>query len=348
MVLRPELSGPSMTALPRILPSGDTALTVEFGSSIDPDINRRVLALDRNVASEAVTGVTETVPTYRSLLVHYDPLQIGYAELSDKLLALAQRPVPPETGIRRWRVPVVYGGDDGIDLDDVARAHNISTSEVIAKHTGSEYRVAMIGFTPGFAYLSGLDPSIATPRRESPRTYTPPGTISIGHTRYSTTGEVALRNSSGKIQVDGHFSVNGLDLSTITSHMSPADAEQLGRLDAPPAGGVEGTPDQDALDHAADDAPADHGEDNGEPQRQRQRGGKAEEEIGRQHQHFADGEVEHPRRLVDQHEGDAGQRQQRARAEPRQHDLEQEQPIHHAALSPAIRRDRSPTSPEPR
>ena len=180
MVLRPELSGPSMTALPRILPSGDTALTVEFGSSIDPDINRRVLALDRNVASEAVTGVTETVPTYRSLLVHYDPLQIGYAELSDKLLALAQRPVPPETSIRRWRVPVVYGGDDGIDLDDVARAHNISTSEVIAKHTGSEYRVAMIGFTPGFAYLSGLDPSIATPRRESPRTYTPPGTISIG------------------------------------------------------------------------------------------------------------------------------------------------------------------------
>ncbi|TXJ09559.1 MAG: 5-oxoprolinase subunit PxpB [Afipia sp.] len=180
MVLRPELSGPSMTALPRILPSGDTALTVEFGSSIDPDINRRVLALDRNVAGEAVTGVTETVPTYRSLLVHYDPLQIGYAELSDKLLALAQRPVPPETGIRRWRVPVVYGGDDGIDLDDVARAHNISTSEVIAKHTGSEYRVAMIGFTPGFAYLSGLDPSIATPRRESPRTYTPPGTISIG------------------------------------------------------------------------------------------------------------------------------------------------------------------------
>ena len=180
MVLRPELSGPSMTALPRILPSGDTALTVEFGSSIDPDINRRVLALDRNVASEAVTGVTETVPTYRSLLVHYDPLQIGYAELSDKLLALAQRPVPPETGIRRWRIPVVYGGDDGIDLDDVARAHNISTSEVIAKHTGSEYRVAMIGFTPGFAYLSGLDPSIATPRRESPRTYTPPGTISIG------------------------------------------------------------------------------------------------------------------------------------------------------------------------
>ena len=169
-----------MTTPPRILPSGDTALTVEFGRSIDPAINRQVLNLDRNVAGEAIAGVLETVPTYRSLLVHYDPVQVGYTSLSEKLLALAQLPVPAETAIRRWRVPVVYGGDYGADLDDVARAHSISTSDVIAKHTGGDYRVAMIGFTPGFAYLSGLDPAIATPRRESPRTETPPGTISIG------------------------------------------------------------------------------------------------------------------------------------------------------------------------
>jgi KipI family sensor histidine kinase inhibitor len=169
-----------MTTPPRILPSGDTALTVEFGRSIDPAINRQVLNLDRNVAGEAIAGVLETVPTYRSLLVHYDPVQVGYTALSEKLLALAQLPVPAETAIRRWRVPVVYGGDYGADLDDVARAHSISTSDVIAKHTGGDYRVAMIGFTPGFAYLSGLDPAIATPRRESPRTETPPGTISIG------------------------------------------------------------------------------------------------------------------------------------------------------------------------
>ena len=169
-----------MTTPPRILPSGDTALTVEFGRSIDPAINRQVLNLDRNVATETIAGVLETVPTYRSLLVHYDPVQVGYTALSEKLLALAQLPVPAETAIRRWRVPVVYGGDYGADLDDVARAHSISTSDVIARHTGGDYRVAMIGFTPGFAYLSGLDPAIATPRRESPRTETPPGTISIG------------------------------------------------------------------------------------------------------------------------------------------------------------------------
>ncbi len=186
MALNPEISGPSMTAAapssvpPRILSSGDTALVVEFGRSIDPAISRKVLNLDRNVASEAIAGVLETVPTYRSLLVHYDPVRIGYGALSEKLLALAQREVPTEAAVRRWRVPVVYGGAYGVDLDDVARTHNISTADVIAKHSGSEYRVAMIGFTPGFAYLSGLDPSIATPRLESPRTETPPGTISIG------------------------------------------------------------------------------------------------------------------------------------------------------------------------
>ncbi len=165
---------------PRLLPSGDAAITVEFGRSIDPEVNRRVLALDRTMALEAVPGVTEAVPTYRSLLVHYDPVQIGFAELSEKILALAQRPVPAAAAARRWRVPVVYGGDYGIDLDDVARAHGLTTEEIVARHAGGDYRVAMIGFTPGFAYLSGLDPSIATPRRESPRTETPPGTISIG------------------------------------------------------------------------------------------------------------------------------------------------------------------------
>ncbi|MBN9583297.1 MAG: 5-oxoprolinase subunit PxpB [Afipia sp.] len=169
-----------MTAPPRILPSGDTALTVEFGRDIDPAVNRQVLNLDRNLTREAIPGVVETVPTYRSLLVHYDPVRIGYRALSDQVLALARLPVPAETAVRRWGVPVVYGGDYGIDLDDVARLHGLTTAEVIAKHTGNDYRVAMIGFTPGFAYLSGLDPAIVTPRRETPRTETPPGTISIG------------------------------------------------------------------------------------------------------------------------------------------------------------------------
>lgn len=164
----------------RILASGDTAVTVEFGKTIDQAANRRVLSLDRAVARASLPGVRETVPTYRSLLVHYDPVQIDYATISGKLLTLAQQPADAGNTIRRWRIPVVYGGAYGVDLDDVARAHSITTDEVIALHAGSKYTVAMIGFTPGFAYLSGLNPSLETPRRENPRTQTPSGTISIG------------------------------------------------------------------------------------------------------------------------------------------------------------------------
>src|ERR1700736_2390183 len=97
-------------SLPRILPSGDSAITVEFSRNVDDAANQRVLALDRTLARDSIAGVTETVPTYRSLLVHYDPLQIGFDALSEKLAALARLPVPPATKTRRWRIPVVYGG----------------------------------------------------------------------------------------------------------------------------------------------------------------------------------------------------------------------------------------------
>src|SRR6202167_6758037 len=91
---------------PRILPSGDAAVTVEFSRNIDDAANARVLALDRTLASEPVPGVTETVPTYRSLLVHYDPVLIGFEALSEKLAVLAQLPVPATAKDRRWRIPV--------------------------------------------------------------------------------------------------------------------------------------------------------------------------------------------------------------------------------------------------
>jgi KipI family sensor histidine kinase inhibitor len=165
---------------PRILPSGDSAITVEFSRNIDDTANQRVLALDRALASEPVAGVTETVPTYRSLLVHYDPVQIGFDALGEKLLALAEMPSQATATSRRWRVPVAYGGENGIDLEDAAKTLNITPEEVVARHAGGDYRVAMIGFTPGWSYLSGLDKSLHMPRRLSPRVFTPAGTISIG------------------------------------------------------------------------------------------------------------------------------------------------------------------------
>jgi KipI family sensor histidine kinase inhibitor len=179
---------------PRLLPSGDSAITVEFSRNIDDTANQRVLALDRAIASETVAGVTETVPTYRSLLVHYDPVQIGFEALGEKILALAERTVPPETSPRRWRIPVAYGGEHGIDLEDVAKTLKTTPDEIVARHVAGDYRVAMIGFTPGWSYLSGLEPFLHMPRRQNPRLLTPAGTISIGGVQ---TGVQCIAGPSG-------------------------------------------------------------------------------------------------------------------------------------------------------
>jgi 5-oxoprolinase (ATP-hydrolysing) subunit B len=179
---------------PRLLPSGDSAITVEFDRNIDDAANRRVLALDRAMTAEPVTGVTETVPTYRSLLVHYDPEQIDFDELGEKVLALAQRPVPATAKTRRWRIPVAYGGEHGIDLEDVAKTLNTTPDEIVARHVAGDYRVAMIGFTPGWSYLSGLTDTLHMPRRQNPRLLTPAGTVSIGGVQ---TGVQCLAGPSG-------------------------------------------------------------------------------------------------------------------------------------------------------
>jgi len=179
---------------PRILPSGDSAITVEFSRDIDDGANQRVLALDRTLANEPVPGVTETVPTYRSLLVHYDPLLVDFDTLREKLLALANLPVPPTIKTRRWRIPVVYGGEHGIDLEDVAKTLKTTPDDIVARHVRGDYRVAMIGFTPGWSYLSGLDNSLHMPRRQNPRLLTPAGTISIGGVQ---TGVQCLAGPSG-------------------------------------------------------------------------------------------------------------------------------------------------------
>jgi 5-oxoprolinase (ATP-hydrolysing) subunit B len=165
---------------PRLLPNGDSAITVEFSRNIDDEANRRVLALDRTMAGEPIAGVNETIPTYRSLLVHYDPTQIDFDTLGNKLLELAKRPSPASENVRHWRVPVAYGGEHGIDLDDVAKTFGTTADEIVARHIGGNYRVAMIGFSPGWSYLSGLQPSLHIPRRQTPRLVTPAGTISIG------------------------------------------------------------------------------------------------------------------------------------------------------------------------
>jgi KipI family sensor histidine kinase inhibitor len=179
---------------PRLLPSGDSAITVEFSRNIDDAANRRVLALDRAIVAAPLEGVTETVPTYRSLLVHYDPVRTSFEALGENILELAKLPVPATAKTRRWRIPVVYGGEHGVDLEDVAKALNTTPDDIVARHTAGDYRVAMIGFTPGWSYLSGLADSLQMPRRQNPRLLTPAGTVSIGGVQ---TGVQCLAGPSG-------------------------------------------------------------------------------------------------------------------------------------------------------
>ncbi len=165
---------------PRFLACGDAAVTVEFGTAIDPRISARVLALDAALNARSVRGLVETVPTYRSLMVQFDPLIFDYDLFQQRVRDLAGTLEAAPASGRRWKVPVVYGGKFGFDLDATAERHGLTSAQLIDKHTAPVYRVYMIGFMPGFTYLGGLDPSIATSRRTDPRPMTPAGCISIG------------------------------------------------------------------------------------------------------------------------------------------------------------------------
>ena len=163
------------------LPVGDCALTVEFGQEISEEINGRVQSLAMALKSAAIPGVLEWVPTYRSLLVCYDPVKISCRRLMimlRRLIGKAGRAA--QSGLRVWQVPVCYGGEFGEDLGFVAQNAGMTPEEVVSLHSNTEYRIYMLGFLPGFAYLGGLDKRIHTPRLTSPRTRIPPGSVGIG------------------------------------------------------------------------------------------------------------------------------------------------------------------------
>lgn len=171
---------PAPLAPPRLLPLGDAALSVEFGEHLDAGLTARVLALDAALAAEPLAGVIETVPTYRALTLHLDPLAADLAAIGRAVARLAARPPPAFPAGRLWLVPVVYGGAFGEDLAALAAARGLSEAEVVALHSAPVYTVAMIGFVPGFAYLAGLDPRLASPRRPAPKPVVPASSLSIG------------------------------------------------------------------------------------------------------------------------------------------------------------------------
>jgi KipI family sensor histidine kinase inhibitor len=163
--------------LPRVLTAGEAALSIEFGNAINPELNARARALDRELAENLFPGFVEAVPSYRSLLVLFDPLECAPAEVATHLLDLAVRtselrlsPALPK------KVPMVY---DGEDLDGVAAHTGLSREDVVRLHSGSEVMVYMLGFSPGFAYMGLLPEILHTPRQTTPRTRVLPGTVAV-------------------------------------------------------------------------------------------------------------------------------------------------------------------------
>lgn len=161
---------------PRVLPVGDRAVTVELSPSLDLETVRRVRALDLRVREQGLPGIEETVPAYASLLILYDRERLSFADLRARLLDLTRNLTAEEGAGRLVEVPALY---DGADLDEVAKACGLTTEAVVELHSAPEYSVLMLGFSPGFGYLGFVDERLRVPRRKTPRTRVPRGSIAI-------------------------------------------------------------------------------------------------------------------------------------------------------------------------
>jgi len=169
-----------VSATPRILDAGEAALVVEFGTTVEPAISDRVLALDDALAGDPPAGLVETVPTYRSLMIHYDPLILDRDTLAGRVVALAEGAPARAAAPARWILPCCYDAPHGEDLAAVADLIGQGPEQVARIHSGATYRVYMYGFAPGFAYLGGLPEALAVARRPSPRPPHPTNAVMVG------------------------------------------------------------------------------------------------------------------------------------------------------------------------
>jgi inhibitor of KinA len=173
----------------RLSPLGDRALVIQLGDDASEQTALKVRCVSERLLAEPLPGVVDVVPAVCTLALHYDPLRIAlpddatgaYAALGQQVTARLQamdsfEPAEPST----LEVPVCYGGEHGEDLDALARTHDLGWEQVIELHCAPLYRVQMLGFAPGFAYLSGLDAKLTTPRRSNPRMRVPAGSVAIG------------------------------------------------------------------------------------------------------------------------------------------------------------------------
>lgn len=180
---------------PKLLPAGDQAVVIELGDEISAECNLRVHNLRKAIEREAIESVLDLIPTYRSLLVQYDATQVSYSEIEERLSGL-QTDIEEVQGEQTLVVhlPTLYGGEHGPDLAFVAQNADMSVDDVIQLHSGTDYLVYMMGFTPGFPYLGGMSDKIATPRLSTPRGVIPAGSVGIAE---SQTGVYPIESPGG-------------------------------------------------------------------------------------------------------------------------------------------------------
>jgi inhibitor of KinA len=166
----------------RVLSAGDTALVVEFGDRIDREVSAAVLSLAQGLDAERIAGIIETVPTFRSLMIHYEPLVLSAAALVGRIDEQVQKLSAREIVGRVWHLPVCYESRFAIDLDDVARRTSLSWRQIVERHSGPIYHVYMLGFLPGQAYLGEVVRELALDRLDTPRTKIPAGSLAIAAT----------------------------------------------------------------------------------------------------------------------------------------------------------------------
>lgn len=154
-------------------------MLLTLGERVELSLNRRVHALARAAAANPLPGMGPAIPGYSSLLVRYDPLRLTYSQAATWLEHIQAAEVEINIPPRRVEIPVRYGGEGGPDLAFVAAHNHLSQAEVVRIHAARVYPVFLMGFTPGFPYLGGLDPSIAAPRLETPRPLVPAGSVGI-------------------------------------------------------------------------------------------------------------------------------------------------------------------------
>jgi KipI family sensor histidine kinase inhibitor len=206
---------------PRIVPLGDSSLLIQLGDEIDLAINQRVHVLASLMETSSIKGIIETVPAYATLLIHYDPLILSFAQLKNHLRAKINLVEKASNRKRRFiEVPVRYGGKYGIDLESVASDLHLDVEDIIRIHSERTYTIFMMGFTPGFPYMGKLDDAIITPRLETPRTRVPAGTVAIAG---SQTGIYSI-DSPGGWQLIGWTPLSLFDPKADTPFLfSPGD-----------------------------------------------------------------------------------------------------------------------------